>query len=94
MPEHHNEYSEKSAALLRDFQKRLAENGIESQLRLFTEHSRDNRIHIDAVRIRTNLDVTVTEDYQLEIALTGQRYRAEPDAAVDLIFALVRKNDS
>lgn len=89
--EHHDEYAEKSAALLRSFQEKLTKSGIESQLRLFTEHSHNNNIHIDSVRIKTNLDVTVTEDYQLEIMLTGQRYRAAPNAAIGIIFALAKK---
>lgn len=84
-------FSEKSVALLRDFQNRLAENGVESQLRLVADRSPYNYIHIDAVRIKTNLDVTVTEDYQIEIALTYQRFRMAPNGAMDIIFSLAKE---
>ncbi len=85
-------FEEKSVALLRDFHDKLTESGVTSQLRLATPHSTSNSIHVEAVRINTSLDITVTYDYQLEIALAYQRCHAAPDAAIDIIFALAKKD--
>ncbi len=92
MSKHPTEYAKKSAALLRAFHRKLAKNGIDSHLHRIADNSEENRIHIEAVRIKANFTVTITEEYQIEISLTDRRrFVVSDDAAIDLIFSLVRK---
>ncbi len=52
MPANPDEYTEKSAKLLRAFHRRLTRNGINSHLRFSVDGNTRNHIHIDAVRIK------------------------------------------
>ena len=84
-------FEEKSLALLRDFHGKLTESGVIAKFCPATPHYQTNHIHVEAVLLKTSLEITVTHDYQLEIALANQRCSSAPDAAIDLIFALVKK---
>ena len=85
-------FEEKSVALLRDFHGKLTESGIIAEFCPATPHYQTNHIHVEAVLLKTSLEITVTHDYQLEIALANQRCSTAPDAAIDLIFALAKKD--
>ncbi len=85
------EFAEKSIQLLREFQGILTKNGIKSKLCLTADRYNFDHLNVEAVRIKTDIDITVTSDYRLEMSLSYQRFYAAPDDAIDIISTLAKK---
>ena len=80
--------AQKSLRTLQKFHRKLKRNGIKAKLR----HSDgSNYLHIESVRLPTDIDAAVTPDYQIELAIPYRRYTSSPDAAIDIIFALAKE---
>jgi hypothetical protein len=85
------EHEEKSIQLLRNFHERLASHGIASKLCIVANRYNNNHLSVEAERINSRIDITVTSDYRLEMVFAYPRFYAAPETAADILSALSKK---
>ncbi len=77
--------------MLKKFHRKLERNGIKAKFRHAADTSGNNYLHIQSVRLSTDIEATVTPDYQIQLAIPYRRYQSSPSAAIDIIFALAKE---
>jgi hypothetical protein len=87
-------FAEKSIRILRDFHGKLTASGLKSKLCLTADHYNHDHICVEADRIGTYIDVTVSHDCQLEMVPGYSRFYATPEAAIDILSILSKKGSA
>ena len=85
------EHNEKSVEMLRELQERLDANGIKSKLCLVADRYHYDHLCIDADRVNTRIDITVSSDYRLEFAFSYPRFYTAPETALDILSVLSKE---
>lgn len=88
------EFKEKSLRLLTDLHNQLVTHGIESKLCLIANRYNYDHLSIDATRVDTRIDITVTSDYRLEMVFPYPRMYTAPETAIDILSALSQKGSA
>lgn len=84
-------FPKKSLQKLKKFHRKLERNGIKAKLHLAAGTSGFNYLHVKSVRLPTNIDVTITPEYEIELSIPYRKYQSSPNTAIDIIFALAKE---
>lgn len=88
------EFKEKSLRLLTDLHNRLVTHGIKSKLCRIADRYHNDHLSIDATRVDTRIDITVSSDYRLEMVFSYPRVYVAPETAIDILSVLSQKGSA
>ncbi len=87
-------FEEKSVQILREFHDAIIRNGINAKLRLKADRYQNNHVSVDISRLNTEVDISVTSDYRLQIYFPYPRCYTSPETAIDVLSALSQKGSA
>lgn len=88
------EFKEKSLRLLSDLHNQLVTHGIKSKLCRIADRYNYDHLSIDATRVDTRIDITVSSDYRLEMVFSYPRVYVAPETAIDILSVLSQKGSA
>ncbi len=86
-------FAEKSARVLQEFHDTITEKGIEAKLYSGSGYQQSS-LSIEAKRLNTRIDITVTSDYRLQIYFPYPRCYTSTETAIDILSALSQKGSA
>ncbi|MCD8141517.1 MAG: hypothetical protein LUE17_17420 [Planctomycetaceae bacterium] len=86
-------FAEKSARILQEFHDTITEKGIEAKLYSGYGYQQSS-LSIEAKRLNTRIDITVTSDYRLQIYFPYPRCYTSTETAIDILSALSQKGSA